>query len=859
MFGKDSILWKKYFGLAWEELEEIAENVGRYAFFIDRHDYELDKNAYRMLGFEGKPSYESALKLISHIRGDDNAHLAVRSLHSDSATALGLIYEKKQPQGEALSLCTVNQLITAMTENTAPSLLALLQLEDKKGKKALSDRDIYELLAVIMASVPKEAMVCSLKNGRLWLYIPAFSGGEVQYLTDLRRIVEGYELTVPDNSAGVCVTFTAGCSAELSSPMQRMNTAQFTLFEAQSKGRGTILNYSVERYEDQKNEFARVQQFTTLLDSNLFRYHFQPIISAHTGEIVAYEILMRSGGGIEMYPLEILDIAEKYDRLYDIEKATFFNALKLISENQQQFSSKKLFVNSISAHILTDDDWATLVADYGELLEKVVIELTEQSEISDEGLAIVKDRIAQANMELAIDDYGTGYSNTSNLLRYSPQYVKIDRQLIAGIENNLKMQKLVSSIIEFVHDNGYQALAEGVETYSELKTMIGLGSDLIQGFYVSKPKPFMLYEISDALRDEILKINLEYSANIDKIYHPKNCETVDLIKLTSDHYTVIFIETPQVTIEGDGHNACNMGIIVKDGLETRINLRGAMFMTDKDNPIIALGDKSKVTINLEGRNELRSKGIYVPKTADLTLTGDGSLKIVSELASSYAIGTDRHQSPGNINILITGHLIIESNGDNSVGIGGGMNEDNTAIRILSGNTQINCSGGACVGVGIHEGTSNITLSDCAVTIEISSANCVGVGSDKGNTNITIENISLTETLTGMSICGVGSISGGEGYISFNNGKMVTKLRGRNINCLGTRGGNVGIDVSHTTMDYYCEGASISGIGDCDGDGNVTVSESELILEFRTREGFGLGSKNGIFKVINCKDDIRINE
>ena len=86
-------------------------------------------------------------------------------------------------------------------------------------------------------------------------------------------------------------------------------------FEAEARGLGTVLAYSVDRYEDKKNEFARIEQFSSLLDQNMFRYHFQPIISAHTGEIVAYELLMRSGGGVEMFPLEILDYAKKYDRL----------------------------------------------------------------------------------------------------------------------------------------------------------------------------------------------------------------------------------------------------------------------------------------------------------------------------------------------------------------------------------------------------------------------------------------------------------------------------------------------------------------------------------------------------------------
>ena len=111
----------------------------------------------------------------------------------------------------------------------------------------------------------------------------------------------------------------------------------------------------------------------------------------------------------------------------------------------------------------------------------------------------------------------------------------------------------------------------------------------------------------------------------------------------------------------------------------------------------------------------------------------------------------------------------------------------------------------------------------------------------------------------MSMCALGSVEGSDGYISFVSGRMVSTLRGRTINCIGTRGGNVGIDISHAAMDLNCEGANISGIGDCEGDGNVTITDSELMLNFRTRNGFGLGSRNGILKVINCREDVKINE
>lgn len=95
--------------------------------------------------------------------------------------------------------------------------------------------------------------------------------------------------------------------------------------------------------------------------------------------------------------------------------------------------------------------------------------MTEQTEISEDDLDRIRVRLEKNNMSLAIDDYGTGYSNTSNLLRYDPEVVKIDRSLISGIDQNPKAQKIVSKMVEYFHSSGYTALAEGVETSEELK------------------------------------------------------------------------------------------------------------------------------------------------------------------------------------------------------------------------------------------------------------------------------------------------------------------------------------------------------------------------------------------------------
>ena len=86
------------------------------------------------------------------------------------------------------------------------------------------------------------------------------------------------------------------------------------------------------------------------------------------------------------------------------------------------------------------------------------------------------------------------------------------------------------------------SLAEGVETSAEMKTVIRMGVDLIQGYYTSRPKPLFLDNISSDVIDEIIKTNLETrSDGTKKIYSARNETELDLVKLALDKYTDIHV------------------------------------------------------------------------------------------------------------------------------------------------------------------------------------------------------------------------------------------------------------------------------------------------------------------------------
>ncbi len=245
--------------------------------------------------------------------------------------------------------------------------------------------------------------------------------------------------------------------------------------------------------------------FELLIEKNLFLYHFQPIVSAKTGDIFAYEALMRTDKSIAMNPLEVLAAAKEYNRLYDIEKATMFNVMECYKIGRESFGDKMVFINTIPGHFLNDKDIEIFREKYGEYTKNCMFEITEEKSVSDDELDVIRKLCGGNNV--AIDDYGSGHSNIVNLMRYAPQVIKIDRFLVTDIHKDQNKQMFVRTTVEFAKMNNIKVLAEGVETSNELRMVIDLGVDYIQGYYTGKPSPEIINEINPEIKKEIIWAN----------------------------------------------------------------------------------------------------------------------------------------------------------------------------------------------------------------------------------------------------------------------------------------------------------------------------------------------------------------
>ncbi len=618
--------------------------------------------------------------------------------------------------------------------------------------------------------------------------------------------------------------------------------AEFALFETQHDSKNPITRFSLEDYERKKDEYREEQLFGAIIRENQITYHFQPIVDAHNGSVVAYEALMRTE---HFKPTRMLELGEQYNRLYDIEYATMFNCMRFLSEHQNAFSDRKLFINSIPSHQLSDGDYNELLLTYESLMEKVVIEIIEQSNVLPEALFQLRQRCASSYAEIAIDDYGTGYANTMTLLQNTPNYIKIDRCLIEDICKDQKKQQLVSNIIEFAHDNQISVLAEGVEEEADLKTVIRMGVDLIQGFIISRPNPYLLEEISKEVRDTIITTNLECTnaSGQKKIYNVHNDEVLDLVDLALQNYTDLHIYRHKLTIIGDPEKTVPMHISIMENHSCELTLRNVN-MISNEKPCIALGSYAQLTMTVEGNNSLNYMGIRVPQGAFFHLKGCGNLRIDCYAKIGYGIGGDCDSSYGCITLKSEGIVDIICNSDRSVGIGGGTNPDDSEICLESGDIRVNVGSPNAVGIGCANGVSFIYANPgCSLTLDVNGISSVGMGSLSGETHIDCKS-NLSFTGGGSRVVGMGVLNQGEGDVKVSDSKLRFHMRTNFGTCIGGIGGKIDVIASNCLVEVNAEGGEVTGIGDAKGSGNIILDHTKLKAYILAAKPHEAGSKTG---------------
>jgi EAL domain-containing protein (putative c-di-GMP-specific phosphodiesterase class I) len=249
-------------------------------------------------------------------------------------------------------------------------------------------------------------------------------------------------------------------------------------------------------------------EFHCIVEQDALNYHFQPIYNAANGEVFAYEALMRVNLPTFKSPETVVTFAKEENRLADVERITMFKSAECyhrLLEQHRASDNAYLFVNSIANVCMTEDDGRQFYRKYGDLRDRMVIEITETEDIKAEYMDIKRKSKIFSGL-FALDDYGSGYNSAKTLIMLKPRFVKVDMCIIRDIDKNRDKQQIVKNIVDYAHRRNMLVIAEGIETANELITSMKLRADLLQGFYLAKPSAEPC-DINPAAQDIIDRFN----------------------------------------------------------------------------------------------------------------------------------------------------------------------------------------------------------------------------------------------------------------------------------------------------------------------------------------------------------------
>jgi len=263
--------------------------------------------------------------------------------------------------------------------------------------------------------------------------------------------------------------------------------------EARSSGQGwAYYDEQMDAAQQRSNRLLNDLADAVRADDQL-RLVFQPRVDLNTGACLSVEALLRWAHPTlgEISPAEFIPLAEKTPLIHAVSFWVISQAIHQIDAWRREGADLKVAINVSAADLNNDhltDEIVRLLARNeldGSCLE---VEFTESALVGDFSVVITQiERLQAMGVEIAIDDFGSGYSNWSYLRDIPANTVKLDRSFMEDLQPGKKDWNIVRALISLARELGQRVVAEGIETEHTLKIIREWGCQEAQGFYISRP------------------------------------------------------------------------------------------------------------------------------------------------------------------------------------------------------------------------------------------------------------------------------------------------------------------------------------------------------------------------------------
>lgn len=253
--------------------------------------------------------------------------------------------------------------------------------------------------------------------------------------------------------------------------------------------------YQASHDAEQRRRVMLVSELRKAIANDGLHLNFQPLVLMTTRDAVSFEALVRWTHPKlgQLSPSEFVPLAERASAVADLSRWVLSAAITQLGQWRRDGLMLEVAVN-LSASDLVD---AELPARVLGLLQQhqveprqLMLEVTESAIMHEpERAARIMQQLRSAGLRFAIDDFGTGHSSLAQLHSLPVDEIKIDRSFVINLDRSANNQAIVRSTTELGHILGLRVVAEGIETPQAWSSLLRLGCDLAQGYFISRPMP----------------------------------------------------------------------------------------------------------------------------------------------------------------------------------------------------------------------------------------------------------------------------------------------------------------------------------------------------------------------------------
>jgi diguanylate cyclase (GGDEF)-like protein len=288
----------------------------------------------------------------------------------------------------------------------------------------------------------------------------------------------------------------AVCSTQYKSADEILRDADAAMYQAKSLGRGRYVYFDESMREKLIATMTLEQELRIAIEQQQFELHYQKISDLDNDKTIGFEALLRWQHPIKglLTPSEFLFLAEETGIILAIENWVVEEVSRQLLAWKHDLEHQHSFIAiNMSGRHLTQTNQLTnlidLIKEQSFEPQKLILEFNESAfsqhnEIAIQGLRKLK----ELGVRLALDDYASGVSSFSFLHSYPFEFIKLDREFIRTLNNNIKNLSLVKALHDLGEQFGYRLVAEGIESADVMNKLHSAGCDFGQGYHISKPK-----------------------------------------------------------------------------------------------------------------------------------------------------------------------------------------------------------------------------------------------------------------------------------------------------------------------------------------------------------------------------------